>query len=757
MAPTSKKRDIKWSEDDLKKALNAVTTNQLSQRAAAAKFNIPRRTLRNHLKTGSSIKKIGRSCVLTRSMEKDLVSRIKKFADIGMPMTPKVIRKQAYVFCQENGIKHTFNDRKGSAGRVWLSKFLKRNPDISKRKAQMMNPARAQKLNHQIVTKHFTSVKELYNELDIPRHPERLYNVDEKGCRLTLHHQQTVLAEKGARRVHLVAQEHAENVTIVACVNAIGTAIPPVVLFKGKRMRPEFNDNLPSGSVVKMAPKGSMTTELFVEFIQHLAKYKAPGKCLLIFDGASSHLDYQIADEAERHDIVLYCLPSNTTHELQPLDKSVNKSFEHHWDQELMLYTYQNPQIKLTKSRFNKILSKVWPKCMTQSNITNGFRATGLYPWDPNVIPEVAFAPSLLTEIPIQIAQGNIAEVTSRCSLIYNAANNSISRPVNRHDSDSDDTFCEEERENSPSLLPKESESFLERSPMKISKKAKSDLQKLVDYSSSSESLQINESHDCENVYLDTLDRHSGYRTPVPSTSGLNADRLRSSSCEYDDETFIYKVLPHSSRRCRIYTSSSSESKEEALSSCNQTQNSFTGAALASEDSDDIPLPKVIKTTTTTKTTFQKLIPTPNFAVVKIKPRRKALNYVGQRITKDLFKDANEIKKVKNKTDMKELQKVTKKGGKENQGASEENSQKGSKKDQKGKQKATNKIIKQKSTTKTKVISKNKNHEDWYCMACKTVRVADMRQCKLCHDWYHEDCVGLTEHDEEDFLCPNCG
>lgn len=223
--------------------------------------------------------------------------------------------------------------------------------------------------------------------------------MDEKGCRLTIHKQPMVLAQKGAKRVHMVAPEHAENVTVAACVNALGNPTPPMILFKGKKLKTEFTDNLPAGSLVKMAPKGSMTTSLFIDFIHHLGKYKTADKCLLVFDGASCHLDYQIVEAADKENIVLYCLPSNTTHELQPLDKSVNKSFEHHWDQETLLFLYQNPDKKLTKARFNTIFSRVWSKCMTHDNIVNGFRATGLYPYNPDAIPEEAYAPSVLTEI----------------------------------------------------------------------------------------------------------------------------------------------------------------------------------------------------------------------------------------------------------------------------------------------------------------------------------------------------------------------
>lgn len=92
------------------------------------------------------------------------------------------------------------------------------------------------------------------------------------------------------------------------------------IIFKGKKLKSEFTDNLPSRSLVKMALKGSMTTQLFIDFIHHLGKYKTSGKSLLIFDGASCHLDFQIIEAADEEGIVLYCLPSITTHELQPLD-----------------------------------------------------------------------------------------------------------------------------------------------------------------------------------------------------------------------------------------------------------------------------------------------------------------------------------------------------------------------------------------------------------------------------------------------------
>ncbi|KAJ8935738.1 hypothetical protein NQ314_012663 [Rhamnusium bicolor] len=109
------------------------------------------------------------------------------------------------------------------AGRYWLNGFMQRNPQIRPRKAQNLNPARAQKLNKFIVNDNFIKLEEIMRAMNIIDKPER-NNIDEKDCRLCLHHQQKVLARKDAQRVHLVANEHGQNVSIVVCGNAIGTA-----------------------------------------------------------------------------------------------------------------------------------------------------------------------------------------------------------------------------------------------------------------------------------------------------------------------------------------------------------------------------------------------------------------------------------------------------------------------------------------------------------------------------------------------------
>jgi len=248
---------------------------------------------------------------------------------------------------------------------------------VAQRKAQSMNPARAQKLNMFIVNDYFSKLERVQTDLQLFDKPERIFNMDEKGCQLSLYHQRRVLAKKGSKRVHLVAPEHGENVTIVACGSATGIVIPPMIIFKGQRKKSHLSDELPPGSAVVMAHKGCMTTSVFIRWIEHFAQYKPVGDVLLVYDGAASHLDPSIVDAADSHQIHLFCLPSNTTHELQPMDKSVFRSFETYWDEEVLKFWRLHPDRQVTKDRFGKIFTPVWYKALTPQNIINGFKSTG--------------------------------------------------------------------------------------------------------------------------------------------------------------------------------------------------------------------------------------------------------------------------------------------------------------------------------------------------------------------------------------------
>ena len=95
--------------------------------------------------------------------------------------------------------------------------------------------------------------------------------------------------------------------------------------------------------------------------------------------------------------ITLFCLPSQATHVLQPMDKSVFGPLEHYWEEQVLQFYSHSTDRTLTKQRFGKIFTEAWDKAATPANIKAGFRATRIYPFSPSIIPDEDFTPSLVT------------------------------------------------------------------------------------------------------------------------------------------------------------------------------------------------------------------------------------------------------------------------------------------------------------------------------------------------------------------------
>jgi hypothetical protein len=78
--------------------------------------------------------------------------------------------------------------------------------------------------------------------------------------------------------------------------------MPPMIIFQGQRMKVKRLDALPPGSIAQMTSRGSMITEAFVNWLTPFSRYKVAGLCLLVFDGATLHLDHSIVEAADSHD-----------------------------------------------------------------------------------------------------------------------------------------------------------------------------------------------------------------------------------------------------------------------------------------------------------------------------------------------------------------------------------------------------------------------------------------------------------------------
>ncbi|KAB0790264.1 hypothetical protein PPYR_03907 [Photinus pyralis] len=384
-----------WSEEDLRNAIEDLRNGRGSVREVSRTYNVPARTLMRRMSSGNlSKEKLGRKCCLTLVHEASLVKYIQNMEKHGFAITSVDVKKLAFSFATKNNIPHNFNIDKKQAGHDWFVSFMQRHPELSIRKAQGMSIARAQGMNKDECGRYFDLLGKILTENDLVNTPRKIFNIDESGLQLN-NNPGKVVATKGAKTVNCVTSgEKGETVSVIACVNAEGHFLPPVCIFKGKKKKPEFEDGLPPGGKVIMNEKSAyVTTDIFKTWLQnHFIARKEPGKVLLILDGHSSHCsDVELLDLASSNDVIMLCLPSHTTHWLQPLDRSFFKPLKTYWSQACNTWIHNHPGRKLTRLQFPTLLNTAWGKAATVQNGISGFRTCGIYPLNATIIPDHAF------------------------------------------------------------------------------------------------------------------------------------------------------------------------------------------------------------------------------------------------------------------------------------------------------------------------------------------------------------------------------
>lgn len=358
-----------WSEEDLQNAVSDIHGGKGSVREISRTYNVPVRTLMRRMRSGNLNKvALGRKGSLSIEQETSLVQYIQKMASHGFALSSYDIRKLAYSFAVQQNIQHKFNPERKIAGQDWFLAFMKRHPELAVRKAQGMSTARAKGMTRQECTEYFELLGNVLKENNLLNTPQKIYNLDETGLQLN-NNPGKVVVTKGAKMVNCITSgEKGETVSVITCVNAEGSFFPPCCIFKGKNKKREFEDGLPPGGKVVMGEKSAyVTSEIFFQwFRDFFVPRKGAGKVLLIMDGHTSHCsNVELLDFAVANDVILFCLPSHTTHWLQPLDRSFFKPLKTYWAQTCQNWVQNNPGRKLSRLQFAQLLNIAWGKAAT--------------------------------------------------------------------------------------------------------------------------------------------------------------------------------------------------------------------------------------------------------------------------------------------------------------------------------------------------------------------------------------------------------
>ncbi|XP_065941319.1 uncharacterized protein [Magallana gigas] len=187
------------------------------------------------------------------------------------------------------------------------------------------------------------------------------------------------------------------TVTILGCGSASGVAIPPYFVFPGMRMRSELMEGSTPGAAGDVTESGWSNSVIFLQYLQsHFVHYVSGGldePVLLLLDGHRSHVSVAAVEWAKEHNIVLHVLPAHTSHSLQPMDVGCYGPLQKIYNN-LCHQKMRATSTVITKQDVCALACQAYSKALSAQNLQFAFRKCGIYPFNADVVPAEALAPS---------------------------------------------------------------------------------------------------------------------------------------------------------------------------------------------------------------------------------------------------------------------------------------------------------------------------------------------------------------------------
>lgn len=398
----NKRKYYAWTQNDLEAALRALKAKTVGLNECSRIYQIPKPTLKRHLLCRNKISndgKIhkGRPCVLSAYIEKELAQHLLYMESCMFGLTINDVRRLAYQIVEQNKIKHSFNKEKQMAGKSWFYKFMRRHRTLSVRQPESTSINRAKGFNKDNIYHFFDKLEKIVEEKKF--NPNNIFNVDETGFSTVQKKSQKVIGQRGKKQVGAISSgERGVNTTAVCATSASGQYIPPMLIFKRKRMSPLLENGAPPGSIVTVSETGYINSELFVQWMKHFIDIVKPSQdknVLLLLDGHTTHSrNLESIKLARENYIVLLQLPGHTTHRLQPLDVSIFGPMSKYYIQAVETWLRSNPGKAVSQYEVTELFNKAYMRAATVGNAVSGFKTTGIWPVNRNVFEDHDFLPS---------------------------------------------------------------------------------------------------------------------------------------------------------------------------------------------------------------------------------------------------------------------------------------------------------------------------------------------------------------------------
>ena len=336
--------------------------------------------------------------------EDELEDLVMYYARRGFPFTDEKLCQLAFGLASRTQRKG-FSPIKKAAGRKWLRGYLKRKPNLQRKNSQNISAARAMGANPYQIEKFFDLLIQWIRKWGLEFLPNNIWNIDESGV-TDVPKVQKVIGVTGERAFQMVAADKGETTTVVTYISTGGVVVPPMVIFKGSRIKDKWREAAPSGYTLKATESGYVNAEVFsdygkefVLFLRERNLLRPDQKHLVLLDLHKSHLfNMKYMTWMKENNIEVCCFPPNCTHILQPLDDVPFAALKTRYQKELASFNFRFAGTRMTRSQFFRVLVPAFTQAFAPENVRKGFQNTGIYPVNRNAKKLRELGPSAVTD-----------------------------------------------------------------------------------------------------------------------------------------------------------------------------------------------------------------------------------------------------------------------------------------------------------------------------------------------------------------------
>lgn len=222
--------------------------------------------------------------------------------------------------------------------------------------------------------------------------PKYIYNGDELFATAGQNAPKVFTRRSHPKPVRSHCRKAFEHITVLLIVSALGSALPPIVLFplaNPPLLEPDDAEYfIVGGTTNGWMDAATFRTCIEGVFLIEMNKIRSrdgnpDAPVLLILDGHSTRLGLDAKTLLEQHNIYILLLPAHSSALMQPLDLCVNAQIKQilsrQWKSNL------REPLPEKRRRFITVLHRALETVLNPGYIKTGFERSGIWPFHPDV------------------------------------------------------------------------------------------------------------------------------------------------------------------------------------------------------------------------------------------------------------------------------------------------------------------------------------------------------------------------------------